>query len=63
VTRTERGARLEVLGLNAFMSGASPEVQPGHELEVRITRMDADEGRIFARLDPQKPAGQLPLMT
>jgi len=63
VARTERGARLEVLGLYAFMSGASPEVQPGHELEVRITRMDADEGRIFARLDPQKPAGQLPLMT
>jgi transcription antitermination factor NusA-like protein len=47
VGRTERGVRVEVLGLYAVLSGARREHRPDEELEVRITRMDADEGRIF----------------
>jgi transcription antitermination factor NusA-like protein len=47
VGRTERGLRLELLGLYAVLSGANHPEREGQELEVRITRMDADEGRIF----------------
>jgi transcription antitermination factor NusA-like protein len=49
VGRTDRGVRIEVLGLYALLSGsvASREQRPGQEIEVRITRMDPDEGRIF----------------
>jgi N utilization substance protein A len=47
--QTERGPRLEVLGLYAVLSGVnSTDLYVGRELQVRITRMDADEGRIFA---------------
>jgi transcription antitermination factor NusA-like protein len=49
VGRTDRGVRIEVLGLSTVLSGAGAvwEHRPGQEIEVRITRMDADEGRIF----------------
>ena len=59
--RTERGPRLEVLGLYATLSGASAEPIVGQELEVRITRMAPDEGRIIARLDRGSVRGQLSL--
>lgn len=66
--RTERGPRLDVLGLHAVLSGltsndpqASQEVEVGQELQVRITRMDADEGRIFASRRLAARA-QLPLL-
>ncbi|MBV9133816.1 MAG: hypothetical protein JO318_14025, partial [Chloroflexi bacterium] len=42
-----RGPRVEVLGLYAVLSHPLTEVGVGHELEVRIVRMDPDEGRIF----------------
>jgi N utilization substance protein A len=49
VRRTERGTRLDVLGLFATLSTrrGSSELAPGLELQVRITRMNPDEGRIF----------------
>jgi transcription antitermination factor NusA-like protein len=47
VGRTERGLRVELLGLNAVLSGASRTESEGQELDVRITRMNADQGRIF----------------
>jgi transcription antitermination factor NusA-like protein len=48
VARTPRGVRVEVLGLYALLTTSSlAEPRPGQELEVRLTRMDADEGRIF----------------
>lgn len=52
---TARGLRLEVRGLFAILPRVS-DLAPGQELEVRITRMDADEGRIFAsdRLGPRQ---------
>lgn len=43
---TARGLQLQVRGLFASLPRVS-DVAPGQELEVRITRMDADEGRIF----------------
>jgi N utilization substance protein A len=46
--RTPRGLRLELYGLHATLSHPSREHSPGEEVEVRITRMDPDEGRIFA---------------
>jgi hypothetical protein len=58
VGRTDRGVRVEVLGLYAALSG--PEQPMGRELEVRITRMDPDEGRIFVS-DRLVPTGQLRL--
>jgi len=61
VGRTERGPRLEVLGLYAILSGPSTEPVLGQALEVRITRMAADEGRIIARLDRASVRGQLSL--
>ena len=45
---TPRGPRVDVLGLYAVLPNRAREVIVGQELEVRITRMDADEGRIFA---------------
>jgi transcription antitermination factor NusA-like protein len=61
VDRTERGPRLDVHGLYAVLSGAPRELAPAQELEVRVTRMDPDEGRIFVstRLGV---APQLPLL-
>jgi transcription antitermination factor NusA-like protein len=58
VGRTDRGTRVEVLGLDAILSGA--ERVQNEELEVRITRMDADEGRIFVS-DRLATTGQLVL--
>ncbi|MBV9328750.1 MAG: hypothetical protein JO352_33990 [Chloroflexi bacterium] len=60
--RTERGPRLEVLGLYAVLSsGESSERMPAQAVEVRITRMDPDEGRIFAS-DRLSTRPQLPLL-
>jgi transcription antitermination factor NusA-like protein len=61
IGRTERGARVEILGLYATLSGASTELVPGQELEVRITRMAPDEGRISVRLNRGSERGQLSL--
>ncbi len=62
VGRTERGPRLEIRGLYAVLSGVtSRELEVGQELQVRITRMDADEGRIFAT-ERHAPRAQLPLL-
>ena len=47
VGRTQRGLRVEVLGLYAVLTNPLVERRPGHELELRITRMDPDEGRIL----------------
>jgi transcription antitermination factor NusA-like protein len=47
VERSERGYRLEVRGLYATLTSARGELSVGEEVEVRITRMDPDEGRIF----------------
>jgi hypothetical protein len=47
VGRSERGYRLELRGLYAALTSARHELAIGEEVEVRITRMDADEGRIF----------------
>jgi len=58
---TERGPRLNVAGLYAVLSGARRSYTIGDELEVRITRMDPDEGRIFAS-DRLVATGQLPLI-
>jgi transcription antitermination factor NusA-like protein len=45
VGKTDRGWRVEVLGLYANLSGAAERV--GQEIEVRATRMDPDEGRVW----------------
>jgi transcription antitermination factor NusA-like protein len=45
---SQRGLRLEVLGLYARLRRDARAYAPGQDLEVRITRMDPDEGRIFA---------------
>ena len=60
---TDRGTRIEVLGLYAVLSGSGNgrERRPGDEVEVRLTRMDPDEGRIFAS-DRLATTGQLPLV-
>jgi transcription antitermination factor NusA-like protein len=60
VGRTDRGVRVEVLGLYAVLAGASREQSLGQELDVRITRMDPDEGRIFVS-DRLTATGQLQL--
>jgi transcription antitermination factor NusA-like protein len=60
VGRTDRGVRIEVLGLNAQLSSAGREHRPGEEWEVRVTRMDPDEGRIFVS-DRLGTTGQLVL--
>jgi N utilization substance protein A len=61
VGRTERGLRVEVLGLFAMLSGSVGTPAEGQEVEVRITRMDPDEGRIFVS-DRHVSSGQLPLI-
>jgi N utilization substance protein A len=62
VGRTERGPRLDILGLYAVLSGVtSTELAVGQELQVRITRMDPDEGRIFAS-ERLAQRAQLPLL-
>ncbi len=59
IGHTDRGPRVEVLGLYAVLSRRT-DLQPGQEVEVRITRMDPDEGRIFVS-DRLVATGQLPL--
>jgi hypothetical protein len=59
VGQSERGPRVEVLGLYALLSSRSTAA-PGRDLPVRITRMDPDEGRIFVS-DRLGPSGQLAL--
>ena len=59
IGHTERGPRVDVLGLYAVLSRRKA-VTPGQEVEVRITRMDADEGRIFVS-DRLVSTGQLAL--
>jgi ribosomal protein S1 len=61
IGRTERGLRAEVQGLYANLSGASRDMPIGQELEVRITRMDPDEGRIFVSDRFASPQLKLPL--
>ena len=61
VGRTERGPRVEVLGLYAVLSGSRHAQREGLELEVRITRMDPDEGRIVVS-DRLVTRSQLPLI-
>jgi N utilization substance protein A len=64
VGHTERGLRVEVLGLFAVLSSKSAglnQPRPGQEVDVRITRMDADEGRIFVS-DRLVATGQLALL-
>jgi transcription antitermination factor NusA-like protein len=67
---TERGVRLEVLGLFATLIRPSQDPlrapdsvlrEPKDLVEVRVTRMDADEGRIFVS-DRLATSGQLPLV-
>ncbi len=41
-----RGVRVDVEGLHARLPRTAP-LQPGQELRVRVTRMDADEGTIL----------------
>ncbi|MGI9147364.1 MAG: hypothetical protein ACR2IK_12550 [Chloroflexota bacterium] len=60
VGRTDRGVRVDVLGLYAVGSGLAQEYRLGEEIEVRITRMDPDEGRIFVS-DRLATTGQLGL--
>jgi transcription antitermination factor NusA-like protein len=62
VGRTDRGVRVELLGLYALLSGSGAlrEWFPGEDVEVRITRMDPDEGRIFVS-DRLAATGQLGL--
>jgi transcription antitermination factor NusA-like protein len=56
---TERGPRVDVLGLYAVMPGG--QSQAGQEVAVRVTRMDPDEGRIFVS-ERLVATGQLPLI-
>jgi N utilization substance protein A len=59
VGSTDKGVRLEVLGLYATLT--TPNRPTRDLIEVRITRMDADEGRIFVS-DRLATTGQLPLV-
>jgi hypothetical protein len=61
VARTERGYRVDVGGLFALLSSAQRELTIGEELEVRPTRMDPDEGRVFVS-DRAGAIAQLPLL-
>ena len=58
---SERGVRVEIFSLYAILSGADDELRAGQEVEVRITRMDADEGRIFVSARPPRSRMQLQL--
>jgi hypothetical protein len=52
--------RLDVLGLHAVLRRPARLVEPGTELDVRVVRLDPDEGRILVA--PASPAaGQLAL--
>jgi transcription antitermination factor NusA-like protein len=59
VGQTDRGMRVEVLGLYATLNRASRVGQ--NVLNVRVIRMDPDEGRIFVS-DRLAATGQLPLV-
>jgi transcription antitermination factor NusA-like protein len=63
VGHTERGLRVEVLGLYAGLSRQAGSIPPrlGEDVAVRITRMDPDEGRIFVS-DRLVATGQLALL-
>jgi hypothetical protein len=41
------GVRVDMGGLNARLHADVHDLSPGQELEVRVTRMDPDQGRIF----------------
>jgi transcription antitermination factor NusA-like protein len=56
---TDTGVRLEVLGLFATLATTTRLSQ--NRVEVRVTRMDPDEGRIFVS-DRLAATGQLPLI-
>ncbi len=56
-----RSPRVEVHGLYAVLSGGDRGAPVGQEVDVRITRMDPDEGRITAAVVRQPGRGQLPL--
>jgi transcription antitermination factor NusA-like protein len=60
VGQSERGPRVEILGLYAVLSRPT-ELELGQEVDVRITRMEPDEGRIFVS-DRLVATGQLPLV-
>jgi hypothetical protein len=61
VGRSDRGLRVEVLGLFAALALADGSGdRAGQAVDVRITRMDADEGRIFVS-DRLAATGQLSL--
>ncbi len=56
---SERGARVQVLGLYALISGPRDWPSSADVVDVLITRMDADEGRIFVAPAPGPgPSGQ-----
>jgi ribosomal protein S1 len=72
IGQTERGPRVEVLGLYAVLSrrtalepgqevSTRTGLQPGQQVQVRITRMDPDEGRIYVS-DRLVATGQLALL-
>jgi transcription antitermination factor NusA-like protein len=50
IGRRERGMRIEVEGLYALVSdhSAADTWRPGDAVVVRVTRLDRDEGRVFA---------------
>lgn len=49
IERRERGMRIEVEGLYAMVSDRSADTwRPGETVVVRVTRLDRDEGRVFA---------------
>jgi transcription antitermination factor NusA-like protein len=58
---TPRGTRIEILGLYAVLLGTRAHDSAAQEIEVRVMRMDADEGRIFVS-DRLAPNGQLSLI-
>jgi N utilization substance protein A len=63
VRGTSRGIRVEVQGLYTVLSPrhGTAELLPGQEIQVRVTRMDPDEGRIFVS-DRLTTRTQLPLL-
>jgi transcription antitermination factor NusA-like protein len=62
IGHTERGLRVDVLGLYAVLTRPNGllTTSPGDDLDLRITRMDPDEGRIFVS-DRLAATGQLAL--
>jgi N utilization substance protein A len=56
----ERGTRVEIHGLYAVLAGSSDGAETGQDVEVRVTRLDPDEGRIFVS-DRLASTGQLEL--